>query len=192
MSARLLQIHHSTWECGSPEQATAASSTIEYANATRDYLPHHIPVTAARFRGGQGEIHCFQQFCKCTERCNMYREVAQMCSQTRSACHNSGLSMENSHEGCILWGSRVVVPLAGCKQQLQELHAVHQGMARMKGLACSSFWLLKFDANLWDNVSKHEESHCQHYCIHGVGQAVHGPEFAWIMLVLLGTISFWC
>ena len=43
----------------------------------------------------------------------------------------------STHEGCILWGSRVVVPLAGCKQLLQELHAVHQGMARMKSLACS-------------------------------------------------------
>ena len=101
------QIHHSTWECESPEQATAASSTIEYANANRDCLPHHIPVTAARFRGGQGEIHCFQQFCKCTERCNMYREVAQMCSQARSACHNSGLSVENSR---LMKGAFCAVP----------------------------------------------------------------------------------
>ena len=44
-----------------------------------------------------------------------------------------------THEECILWGSRVVALLAGCKQLLQELHAIHQGTAKMKRLP-PSFW----------------------------------------------------
>lgn len=68
-----------------------------------------------------------------------------MCSQARPACHHSGIFQELwTHEGCILWDARVVVPLAGCKQLLQELHALHQNMANSKVL----FWLLKFDADI--------------------------------------------
>ena len=36
--------------------------------------------------------------------------------------------------GCILWGSRVVVPEQGRKLVIEELHAQHQGMSRVKSL----------------------------------------------------------
>ena len=35
-------------------------------------------------------------------------------------------------DGCILWGSRVIVPEAGRKAVLEELHSGHQGMSRVK------------------------------------------------------------
>ena len=54
----------------------------------------------------------------------------------------------STHEGCILWGSRVVVPLARHHQLLQELHSGHQGMAKMKSLAHSFFWWPKLDADI--------------------------------------------
>ena len=38
-------------------------------------------------------------------------------------------------DGCIVWGSRVVVPTPGRQRVLQQLHEGHPGMARMKGLA---------------------------------------------------------
>ena len=39
------------------------------------------------------------------------------------------------HEGCILWGSRVVVPQQGQEMVLQELHEGHPGITRKKSLA---------------------------------------------------------
>ena len=43
-------------------------------------------------------------------------------------------------DGCILWGSRVVVPPQGQPSVLQELHTAHPGMTRMKALARMYVW----------------------------------------------------
>ena len=43
-------------------------------------------------------------------------------------------------DGCILWGSRVIIPPPGQKRMLAELHEGHPGMARMKGLAWMHMW----------------------------------------------------
>ena len=43
-------------------------------------------------------------------------------------------------DGCILWGSRVVVPPQGQQAVLQELHSSHPGMMRMKSLARMYVW----------------------------------------------------
>lgn len=42
--------------------------------------------------------------------------------------------------GCILWGSRVIVPLKGRKQALKILHEAHPGIVRMKALARGYVW----------------------------------------------------
>ena len=39
------------------------------------------------------------------------------------------------HDGCLLWGSRVVVPPQGRDKVKQELHEGHPGATRMKALA---------------------------------------------------------
>ena len=43
-------------------------------------------------------------------------------------------------EGCVLWGTRVVVPTQGRKGVLVELHEGHPGIARMKSLARMYVW----------------------------------------------------
>ena len=43
-------------------------------------------------------------------------------------------------EGCILWGSRVVVPPQGREAVLRELHEGHPGMTRMKALSWMYVW----------------------------------------------------
>nr|XP_061833859.1 uncharacterized protein K02A2.6-like [Nerophis lumbriciformis] len=42
--------------------------------------------------------------------------------------------------GCLLWGRRVVIPPSLRKSVLQQLHAGHSGIVRMKEIARSYFW----------------------------------------------------
>ena len=44
------------------------------------------------------------------------------------------------HGGCVLLGSRVVVPVAGQAKVIEESHQGHPGITRMKGLARSFVW----------------------------------------------------
>ena len=50
--------------------------------------------------------------------------------------------------GCVLWGSRVVIP-AKCRDALlKELHESHPGISRMRSLARSHIWWPKMDADI--------------------------------------------
>ena len=50
------------------------------------------------------------------------------------------------HKGCILWGSRVVVPEQDWEMVLQELHDGHPGVIRMKSLTRMVVW--------WPGINK--------------------------------------
>ena len=64
------------------------------------------------------------------------------------------------HQGCILWGMRVVIPNKLQDRVLEELHDGHLGVVKMKALARSYVW--------WPNISGQLEelakacSGCQH------------------------------
>ena len=55
-------------------------------------------------------------------------------------------------DGCVMWGSRVVVPQAGRKSVMEQLHDGHPGTSRMKSLARSFVWWPQMDDDIADRV----------------------------------------
>ena len=46
------------------------------------------------------------------------------------------------HDGCLLWGTRVVVPPPGRDKITRELHEGHPGITRMKAALCGGLRLI--------------------------------------------------
>ena len=86
-------------------------------------------------------------------------------------------------DGCVLWGSRVVVPEQGRKLVIEELHAEHQGMSRMKSFGRSFVWWPNMDADVEVRVKRCEV--CQAHQKVPAAAPLHPwewPELPWCHL----------
>ena len=77
------------------------------------------------------------------------------------------------HTGCVLLGRRVVVPPAGHKRVMEELHQGHPGINRMKGLARGFVWWPGMDQQLENMVKS-----CPSYQVNQKPPAV-APLYPW-------------
>ena len=76
--------------------------------------------------------------------------------------YNSRKLEQSIQDGCLLWGSWIIVPKQGREQLLSLLHDGHPGISKMKWLACSYIWWPHIDADIEAQVKRCNQCQSSH------------------------------
>ena len=82
-----------------------------------------------------------------------------ICNSEQLTCFANKKTELSAEDGCLLWGSRVVIPPQGRAKVLTELHEAHPGVSRMKTLARTYVWWPSMDKDIEKMVKNCDE--CQ-------------------------------
>ena len=74
-------------------------------------------------------------------------------------CQKLELSIQ---DGCVMWGSRVVVPPPGKAKLIEQLHEGHPGTSRLKNLARSYIWWLNIDEEVEAKIKQCNQCQIHH------------------------------
>ena len=100
------------------------------------------------------------------------------CSSEELTCYAKKKTELSVEDGCLLWGSRVVIPPEGRTKVLAELHESHPGVSHIKALARSYVW--------WPNLDKDVEGmvrSCKECQVHQKAPAEAPLGVAWSAMV---------
>ena len=101
----------------------------------------------------------------------------------------------NLQNGCVLWGSHVIVPLAGRNKKMNELHEGHPGVFRMKSLARSFVWWPRMDQNMEKRIRNcNLYQYSRHLPASAPLQPWEWPQCPWVdnMLITQGHLQVEC
>ena len=82
-------------------------------------------------------------------------------STTFKSYHNKKFEL-SVEDGCLLWGTRVIIPPPGRSKILTELHEAHPGVSRMKALARSYVWWPTLDEDIEREVKNCNQCQLHH------------------------------
>ena len=79
----------------------------------------------------------------------------------------------SAHCGCVLWGTRIIVPQSLGSRVLGHLHEGHVGVVKMKALACSYVWWPSIDEDI-EHIAK-----CCDWCQLHQNMPQASPLYPW-------------
>ena len=77
------------------------------------------------------------------------------------------------HDGCLMWGTTVIIPSVYHQALLEELHSAHSGVVRMKAVGCSLMWWPGIDHDIERTVKTCDT------CMHSHPRPTEAPLQLW-------------